>query len=109
MATRIKKVWLCVFMAFLFSAANANADYLMLTPNTPVLQLGIQGSKAYFNFTGFTSTCAYNLIYFDATTAAGKNMYATLLAAQLSNKNLARVDYNNDSGYCTLAIVELRN
>jgi hypothetical protein len=106
---RITNIGLVALLMVFSAAASSYAEDLSVYPNTAVTILGAQGGTGYFNFVGgpAAGTCIYSIIFFDATTPAGKNMYATLLGAKLTGASLTRVDYTVDSWTCTLQLVQL--
>lgn len=77
-------------------------------PNKTVQFVGVQGNSGYVSFTTpMTAGCAYDNVYFDITTDAGKAELSVILTARASNRPLGRVDYTVSSGLCYVAIVQL--
>lgn len=70
-----------------------------------VRQLGAQADYFYVSFNEpFTFNCAYGVAYISANR---KGLYAQLLAAKLSGKRIARLNYSQPNGPGTTCNVEL--
>ena len=76
-------------------------------------RLGVQGvqggATAYFSVKeALSTTCKFDIVYFNLGDEFGKAAYASLLAAQTSGKTLSRFDYTQSAPgeTCTLSLVE---
>ena len=76
--------------------------------NQTILHVGVQGSTGYILLaTPPTGGCAYNALYFDLTTDAGKAYLSTALTAHASNASISRIDYSIASGTCNVTLLEM--
>ncbi|MGN6525619.1 MAG: hypothetical protein ACTHL8_04470 [Burkholderiaceae bacterium] len=76
---------------------------------TPV-NMGAQApSSGYFYVAeGWSQPCANGIMYIDLTTAAGKSMWAAVLAAKSLGKTIHWVNYTVGSGnICTASLIEI--
>ena len=77
--------------------------------NQTITKVGSQGTIAYMYLaTAPSPSCLYSALYLRALdTAAGKSLYANLLAGYGASKTLARVDYIVEGdGTCTVNLLE---
>ena len=80
--------------------------------NKSITSVGVQGTLSYISVSPPPSGCLYNLIYIaDISTASGRSLYATLMMAMSSGKNLYRVDFYpspSQPARCDLNLIEIR-
>ena len=76
-------------------------------------RLGVQGvqggATAYFSVKeALSTTCKFDIVYFNLGDEFGKAAYASLLAAQTAGKKLSRIEYSQSAPgeACTLSLVE---
>jgi hypothetical protein len=80
--------------------------------NKTIDQVGAQTTwVGFFSVVeGWGTDCAFTLMYIDTTTATGRVVYSTVLAAKLAGRQLASVTYSQDPAskacYASLVIVK---
>ncbi|WP_232757324.1 hypothetical protein [Xanthomonas sp. SHU 199] len=106
------KATLCLSLIALYCAPAA----AVTETDKSVDRLGVQGvqggTTAYFSVKdALSTTCKFDIVYFNLGDEFGKAAYANLLAAQTSGKKLSRFEYwqSAPGETCTLSLVESRS
>ena len=83
--------------------ASAQSYYQEYNKN--IARLGVQGTAAYVQFIEGVSQPCNELYMMDSSTV--QMLYAQLLAALLSKKTIARIDYTVSNGVCNVQLVQI--
>ncbi len=88
------------------SVASANEDR-----NLTITELGSSSTSSqlayFYTAQGFSTSCAYNVMYIDLSTSGGQAELAELITAKSTGATLTRVDYTQHSdGSCYAYLVE---
>ncbi len=83
------------------------SSFAVTDTNRTITSVGVQGGGGYVVVSPATSTtCLYNVLYFDANTIGGRLIYGVLLAAYSTGMPLKRIDYAVDgTTRCTISLL----
>lgn len=101
-----RKTGLAIFLSLGFGI-TARADAESIT-NVSVTGVGNQATQLYATLATTPPGCRAGVVYHSSENQAGQHVMSILLAARLSNRPIARIDYTiRPDGSCWINLIEL--